>query len=195
MRRYFLFILAAVLLTACSANETSGEVKEDKQSDSEAVSDSKDSKPGFEAYQGKPLKIAVIGEPPAIKEEDLVTFTKLGMDELKSGNVSKYDAVIVKHKYLKQAAKSEYAEVYKQAKLPFFFIQSEKTFLAFTISDLSYKDARSLSNQEYAVGFVSKEDGYSYWKYGLYNDKESDQNIKDVYSRIFKTIETTQESI
>ncbi|WP_225983678.1 MULTISPECIES: hypothetical protein [Bacillaceae] len=47
------------------------------------------------------------------------------------------------------------------------------------------------SGNSYAVGIFTTQDDDTLkkWGYGLYNDEKNDEHIKDVYSRIFKTID------
>lgn len=45
-----------------------------------------------------------------------------------------------------------------------------------------------IENQTYAT--LIKKNTLNYWGYGLYNDTENETNLKDVYSRIFITIES-----
>ncbi|WP_077324776.1 hypothetical protein [Virgibacillus siamensis] len=147
-------------------------------------------KPTFGSYEGQSLKIAVVGELPEVKEKGLIHFSTI--DELKklhSLNQQQFDAIFIMKEYLHQAAKKEYANIYKTSKIPFFFIQSEKIYLAFTKEDLSYEEASDLSNKDiYAVGYTTTNGEGRYWGYGLYNGKENDKNIKNVYTRIFKRI-------
>jgi len=45
------------------------------------------------------------------------------------------------------------------------------------------------SGNSYAVGILIQDDALKKWEYGLYNDEKKEEYIKDVYSRIFKTID------
>ena len=188
MIRVFLIIFSIVLLTSCVTNDVVDEGG-NKSSITESPNAVGKNGPKFENYDGTPLKIAVVGDEPKIKENELITFTQINFGDLQDINSNDYDAVFIMKEFLKKASESKYAELYKTTNLPFFFIQSEKLTYAFTNEDSSYEKARRLSNLEYAVGYYSKEDGHLGWKYGLYNDQESQKNILDVFSRIFKTIE------
>lgn len=42
---------------------------------------------------------------------------------------------------------------------------------------------------------MGEEDSFKTWDYGLYSDTENETNIKDVYTRIYITIETEVYSI
>ena len=167
-KRYLCFILLVltVALTACTSS------------------------PDFEAYEGNSLKIAVVGEPPKVKEEQ-VRFTEISLDEMASEELKSYDAVFIGEDNLSEASESQYADVYLNSTIPFFFI-SAKNHIPFTVKETKYDENWSWSaGNGYAVGVLkSQEDGtLKNWSYGLYNDKKTTDNIKDVYSRIFKSID------
>lgn len=83
-------------------------------------------------------------------------------------------------------------EVLKESKIPFFFIQTGKSYIPFIQEELSYEKAPEVQDQAYATGIIfdndNDNDNLKFWSYGLYNDIENEVNIKDVYSRIFETI-------
>lgn len=98
---------------------------------------------------------------------------------------------MIMKEHLSEAAESKYAQVYKSSNIPYFFIESTKSFVPFVIEELSYDQVSELSNLEYATGYFQTGDDqnqYQSWGYGLYNDKVNESNIKDVYSRMFTTI-------
>lgn len=180
MPRLLLVFLSIMLLASCNPNEE--EANEKNNVVGEGI-------PQFESYSGIPLKIAVVGKSPDIKEEEKITFIRMDFEGLKKIDSTDFDAVFIMKEHLHQAAESEYAELYKTTNLPFFFIQSEKLTYAFSNSESSYESAPSLSNSEYAVGYYSQEEGYLTWAYGLYNQIKVPETIKQVYSTIFTTIE------
>jgi hypothetical protein len=53
---------------------------------------------------------------------------------------------------------------------------------------LSYEEAPDFQELTYATGIIFNDNKLKFWEYGLYNDIENQDNIKDVYSRIFETI-------
>jgi hypothetical protein len=144
--------------------------------------------PEFELYEGKELNIAVIGELPEVEEEQ-VRFNKISFDELANEELGTYDAIFITEENLPKAAKSQYADVYLNSTIPFFFIGTDN-FVPFTEKDLEY-DKTSNWDGSYAVGVLTSQEDESLknWGFGLYNDKKTDEHIKDVYSRIFMTIE------
>ncbi|MBY0121602.1 hypothetical protein [Bacillus sp. S/N-304-OC-R1] len=146
--------------------------------------------PDFELYEGKSLRIAVVGEPPEVKEEQ-VTFNEISFDSLTGEEIGSYDAIFITEENLPQASESNYANIYLESTIPFFFI-SANSLIPFTEKETEFNKSWSwTAGISYAVGVItSKEDKSSKsWGFGLYNDKKTDENIKEVYSRIFETIE------
>ncbi|WHY03333.1 hypothetical protein [Neobacillus sp. DY30] len=146
--------------------------------------------PDFELYGGKPLKIAVVGEAPEVNEEQVI-FTEISFDGMTSEVLKSYDAVFIRENNLSEAAESQYADVYLNSSIPFFFI-SANNHIPFTVKETAYNESWNwTAGQSYAVGILTltEDDSLKSWKYGLYNDKKTDEHIKEVYSRIFKTID------
>ncbi|SET51102.1 hypothetical protein SAMN05421676_105143 [Salinibacillus kushneri] len=162
----FLFISLFVVLSACSPN------------------------PDFELYEEKDLRIAVVGETPKIKEEQ-VRFSEISFEELTSKDLDSYNAVFIMKENLSQAAESQYADDYLNSAIPFFFI-SAKNHIPFTVKDTEYNESWEWTpGNSYAVGVLNhQEDGsLKYWGFGLYNDEKTEEYIKEMYSRIFKKVE------
>ncbi|GAE37500.1 hypothetical protein [Halalkalibacter akibai] len=152
------------------------------------------SNPDFKLYEGKPLNIAVIGEIPDVKEIQ-ISFETIDFDHLLKEDLKRYDAVFITKENLSEASESKYADVYLNSNLPFIFIEATKSYRSFIEKDLNYEDDLDLkeTSKHYAIGFLSSaEEEGKYWYYGLYNDKASPENIKEMYSRIFSTIENSQ---
>jgi hypothetical protein len=144
----------------------------------------------FELYEGNPLRIAVVGEPPEVKEEQ-VRFTEISFNEMTSEELKSYDAVFITENNLFEAAESQYADVYLDSTIPFFFMGTD-TYVPFTEKDMDYdKTWNWTAGISYAVGVLTTQenDTLKNWGYGLYNDEKTDEHIKDVNSRIFKTID------
>jgi len=142
-------------------------------------------------YNGNRLIIGIIGNPPEIRENN-IKFHKISFKELENSRLlSSFDAVMIMKEHLSEAAESKYAKVYKQASIPFFFVQSTKAFIPFTEEDLSYENTPEIDEWSYAAGYRRTPEGIdNSWSFGLYNDKVTKENILDVYSRIFTVIET-----
>lgn len=142
--------------------------------------------PDFEFYEGNPLKIAVVGEPPEVNEEQVI-FTEVSFDKMASEELRSYDAVFIRENNLSVAAESQFADVYLNSTIPFFFIGTDN-YIPFIEKDLEYnKNSKWTAGTSYTVGVLLSQS--KNWEYGLYNDKKTDEHIKEMYSRIFKTID------
>jgi len=139
-------------------------------------------------YDSRVLSIGIIGDTPKISEKQ-VTFTKIQFSDLEKDTIdSKYDAIFITKINLSEASQGKYASIYKKSKIPFFFIQTEKSYIPFTEKDLTYNNAPKFTDQSYATGIMYNGNELNSWGYGLYNDIENQANIKEVYSQIFETI-------
>ncbi|OLS36756.1 hypothetical protein [Bacillus sp. MRMR6] len=148
--------------------------------------------PEFEMYEGKPLNIAVVGESPEIKEKQ-VSFSGFSFEKimLMSNDLDSYDAVFIMQENLSQAAESQYADVYLNSTIPFFFI-SAKSHIPFTVNTTEYNESWDWTpGNSYAVGVLksAEDDSLKSWGFGLYNDEMIEEHIKEMYSRIFKQVE------
>ncbi|WP_226528755.1 hypothetical protein [Metabacillus niabensis] len=165
-KQYILIITLIIALSACSLN------------------------PDLELYEGEALRIAVVGEPPDIKEEQ-VRFSEISFDELLSKELDSFDAVFIMKDHLYKAAESQYTDVYLNTNIPFFFI-SAKSHIPFTVKDTEYDESWNWTpGNSYTVGVLRSEEGDSLrnWEFGLYNDEKTEEHIKEMYSRTFKEIE------
>ncbi|KZS43067.1 hypothetical protein AWU65_00095 [Paenibacillus glucanolyticus] len=140
-------------------------------------------------FEGRSLVIGLIGETPNIREEN-IDFEEVTFKQLEEGLSSDLDAIFITKEFLVEASNPQYAKVYHHSDIPFFYIESKKSHVPFTIEELSYADVPDLSAYAYATGYYGEESHY--WEYGLYNDVRNESNIQDVYSRIFTTIESLQ---
>lgn len=140
--------------------------------------------PEFEIYKGKPLNIAVIGEEPVVRENQ-INFTAVTFDELKS--LKGYDAVFITKENLKEADKPEYASIYNSSPFPFLFIETTKSYIPFIDEETSLDEFPEVESGMYA--YLYDQSSETYWGYGLYNDIVNEKTIQGAYSRIFKTIE------
>ncbi len=168
LKVYFLLGLIFSILTACN----------------KSIPQSVD----VEQYSGRNLSIGVIGQAPKVWEEEKVEFVGIQFSYLEEEFISQFDAVIISEDNLSEASQAQYTSIYKKSGIPYFFIQSDKSHVPFTQEDLSYEDVPNLSELEYAIGILYDNNDLMYWGYGLYNDIENQENIEDVYTRIFQTI-------
>ncbi|TFD94545.1 hypothetical protein E2491_12910 [Jeotgalibacillus sp. R-1-5s-1] len=145
--------------------------------------------PDFESYDGSELNIGVIGEAPAVNEEQ-VYFDEISFDVLNGEIDHGYDAIFVMPENLKKASEIQYADIFSTTETPVFFI-SAKSHIPFTIAETTYSDQWQWSpGNSYSVGVVKQEnDLFRSIGYGLYNEKETKENINEMYSRIFEKVE------
>lgn len=143
------------------------------------------------AYTGEPLTIAVIGEVPEIRE-DQIDFEKIDLETLKSSQYNfTYDGIFIMKDHFEEASKKEYATNYKKSSIPIFFLESQKSYIPFINDNINYQNASISDELNYATGIFILGEEMKYWGYGLYNDVQNETNIKDVYSRIFRDIESS----
>ncbi len=169
MNRKIILVLLFVLtiLSACNKNEV------------------KDSP----LYEGAKLAIGVVGEIPKVREENIV-FKNIALEDLKQGNISsELNAVFIMKEHFTEAAKAPYAKVYKESGIPFFYIESKKSYVPFVDEETDYEDFPDTKSGDYAAGYYQLGEEGKYWGYGLYNNAVNASNILDAYSRIFKTID------
>ena len=139
-------------------------------------------------YDGRALSIGIIGETPKVREEQ-VTFVKIQFSDLEKETFnSQYDVIFITKDNLSEAAQGKYVSIYKESKIPLFFIQTEKSYVPFIEEALSYEETDEIHDQTYATGMMYHDKKLEFWGYGLYNDIENQTNIEDVYSRIFETV-------
>lgn len=174
MKKNIILVLLLVLfiISACSINKN--EVKNSP------------------LYKGKNLTIGVVGDTPKVREENII-LKNIDLEDIKQENLSsEYNAVFIMEEHLSDAAKAPYAKIYKDSGIPFFFIESRKSYVPFVDEETDYEEFPDTKSGDYATGYYRSGDEGTYWRYGLYNDTANEANIFDVYSRIFKTVETIE---
>lgn len=145
--------------------------------------------PDFELYQGRSLKIAVVGDAPEVIEEH-VEFVEIPINEMNSEELNAYDAVFIRENNLLEASESKYTDIYLHSSIPFFFIEASNP-IPFTVKDVEYDETWEwTAGTGYAVGVLvsQEEDTERHWRYGLYNDEKTEEHLKRMYSLIFNTI-------
>lgn len=146
----------------------------------------------YKSYTGKPLTIAIIGDFPEIKEEQ-VSFEEFTFDDVMNNDFDSYDAIFIMPQNLSQASEIPYAKIYLDSPIPFFFIEANN-HIPFTEADLdfdddSWEDWEWTTGTSYASGFYAETaDSSTAWEFYLYDDENTDENIKAVYSEIFRSI-------
>ncbi|WP_342429944.1 hypothetical protein [Neobacillus sp. FSL H8-0543] len=172
--------------------EETPKIKEPPVTNDDPNKEKEEPYPEFELYKGKPLNIAVVGELPEIKEKQ-VSFSEFSLEKLMlmSNDLDSYDAIFIMQENLTQAAKSQYADIYLNSTIPFFFI-SAKSHIPFTVKDTEYNESWDWTpGNSYAVGVLksTEDDSLKNWGFGLYNDEMTEEHKKEIYSRIFKQVE------
>ncbi|TMU83550.1 hypothetical protein FGG79_19155 [Bacillus sp. BHET2] len=166
---YFLLLVLSIL-TACSDDQN--EIKNSP------------------LYEGKELTIGVVGEAPNVREKNII-FKNIILEDLNQENLSEeYCAIFIMKNHLSEAAKAPFAKIYKESGIPFFFIESKKSFVPFVDEETDYEEFPATKSGDYATGYYQSGEDGTYWGYGLYNNTVNETNILDVYSRIFKTIDS-----
>ncbi|WP_283152698.1 hypothetical protein [Guptibacillus hwajinpoensis] len=149
-----------------------------------------------EPYDGVPLKIAVVGEQPNVREGQ-INFNELSLSELRNSNLRKYDAVFIMEDHLSDASNSKYVEVYKNKNVPFFFVGSQANTIPFQDLEnpVSYEvEAEKVNGTQNSISgilYEGEEKGYRGWKfaYPIKNSEVQRDNVKGIYSQVFKVVE------
>ncbi|WP_197028358.1 hypothetical protein [Bacillus sp. EB01] len=147
--------------------------------------------PAFEEYKGEPLKIALLGDVPILKEQQ-VTFTAIPFEDLSVEILKPYDAVFITEECLVKASESQYADIYTNAAIPIFFIGAN-SYIPFTEKGMEFDKEKWgwTTGMSYTAGILQPTEtgGLKAWDFGLYNDIKNDENIQDMFSRIFKVVQ------
>lgn len=147
-------------------------------------------------YEGESLRLAVVGEVPEVREEQ-VTFTTLSLDKIAELHPNEYNAVLITEDYLARAAEQRYVDMYKEKDVPFFFVKSKALAIPFQDieNSVSYEEqaARVDDTEQYISGlyYVGKEQGYKSWEfsYTIADDEYKRDDVEGVYSQLFHVIE------
>lgn len=144
--------------------------------------------PDFEQYKGEALTIGVIGNPPKVREKELIHFEPLTFQDLIDGKLGSADAVFIMKEKLIEASESQYARVYLEASVPFFFIESTQGITPFTVSSMRYRESPEYArNTDFASGYRALD--RMQFGFGLYKDIKNAQTIAGTYSEIFERID------
>lgn len=135
------------------------------------------------------IKIGVVGHPPMVDEKN-IEFTELELGAVSSTSDTEFHALFIMPESLEEASSARFAGFYKNVKYPVFFIGSTKSFYPFIEETLTYSKAPSTNSGMYATGFINENGQYKIIEYGFKNDEQTEENLKDLYSRIFNTILT-----
>ncbi|MCM3473288.1 hypothetical protein [Brevibacillus borstelensis] len=168
MRNLFLFFIFTCLFV------TAGCVKNDNLLPDDSIKE-------------QTLKIGVIGQSPAVTETNIV-FTETTFEKLSNATDTDFDALFIMPEKLEEASHGQYAKLYKSVKYPVFFIGSTKSYYPFTEETLTYSNAPSTHSGMYATGMIYEDGQIKIFEYGLKNGEKTEENLKALYTNIFKTI-------
>lgn len=147
-------------------------------------------RPVFPTYQGQALKIAVIGEPPAIREIKKVNFTIVQIEELSPEIISAYDALWIRgDSNFEELALSKYASTIESIKVPIVFEEPKKGIACFFDESDGYVNLLDSGSTDYAFVRTSKNSGEQVEAFHLYKEERDLETIRDVYSRILGSVE------
>ena len=160
IRKVILF-LAVLFLAACSNNEIQ--------------------------YDGKLLKIAVIGETPELENEK-VHLEQLSLEQFREDTINvaqKFDAMIVTPESFEVASDDTYVDSYRNAEMPIIFFDSNKRHYPFVNGGLTYEtNFNSLDNGSHTTIYLHnlREDKDDAWFFYLDNKKD----LNELYTEVFQ---------
>ncbi|WP_222599461.1 hypothetical protein [Aquibacillus kalidii] len=195
MKKLFIFLILILFsVVGCENKDNSEITKELNEDNSEenkgSISLNSSSNTEFNLYNGKSLKIAVIGESPKVREEQ-VEFNEISFDELSKEQVDSYDAVFIMKEKFPEASESQYATIYLKSTIPYFFIAT-KSLIPFTsVEDIEYSDSWDWQpGLAYIQGVYKPKNSERADRvgFGLYNDEKTKEHIEATYSLVFKKI-------
>lgn len=144
------------------------------------------------SYDGRILKIAVVGEIPKI-ENKKVHFEQLSLETFRKNttNVAEtYDAVMITPSKFEDASNDTYVETYQNSEMPIILFDSDKAHYPFTNGGLTYGTAHfdSLNNGSHTTVYLNKlnENRNDTWYFYLEDEKE----INKLYTEVFQKIES-----
>lgn len=141
-------------------------------------------------YDGAPLKIAVVGDIPKLKNEKIhfepITLIEFSEDTLHIS--SNFDAVMITPVMFEEASEDRFVKVYNNSKIPIIFFDSTKRHFPFTREWLTYETANweSLNNGSHTTIYLSDVDSNreDTWYFYLKNEKKLDKLYKEIFQKI-----------
>ncbi|KGP71673.1 hypothetical protein [Pontibacillus yanchengensis] len=148
-------------------------------------------------YKGTSLKIAIIGAAPNVKE-DQINFHEIKLSEVVDFPKNKYNAIFIMEENLAEAADKKYRNAYRSLEVPVFFVGSKASHMPFINMEnqISYKEYvdRVNDNQHFITGlwYPKSKDTFKAFKFGypVENDEYQRDKVQEVYSSVFKKIES-----
>lgn len=142
-------------------------------------------------YDGAPLNIAVIGDIPEFKNEN-IHFELFSLEKLieDTANIpSNFNAIMITPSVFEKASDDKLVQVYKNLEIPIIFFDSNKRHFPFVNEGLTYETANveDLDNGSHTTIYINdvkmnKEDAWYF-----YLDNKNDVDV--LYKNIFKKIE------
>ncbi len=146
-------------------------------------------------YLGRNLEIGFLGTPPNITDSKLA-FTSIDIEDFAIETVEQFDAVFIMQEYLEEAADGPFTDVFSDADVLFFLVETEAYHFPFTEENISYKDysKRIHDDEIFALGYYPNpdkkaEEGISTWYFNILrkdlSEEENEEIQKGLYYQMF----------
>jgi len=150
------------------------------------------------AYEGMPLKIAVLGEfqDHYNTNIEIVEITFDALEEAVTDATLQFDALFITPTVFGQASQDEYIQVYKEAIIPIIYYDAAKGHFAFTKENITYDTLhfQKLINGSHSTLYLHNEipvgEEFAERKRGIYvfnfylNRDRYDIMLKEIYEKI-----------
>ncbi|MEK5079056.1 hypothetical protein MKX73_08975 [Solibacillus sp. FSL W7-1436] len=150
------------------------------------------------AYDGKPLKIAVLGEfhDQYNTNIEIVEITFEALEEAVTDSTLQFDALFITPTAFGQASRDEYIKVYEGSIIPIVYYEAAKGHFAFTKENITYDTLhfQNLINGSHSTLYIHNEipagDELAERKRGTYvcnfylNGDRYDMMLKEIYEKI-----------
>lgn len=143
-----------------------------------------------EAYEGGPLKIAVMGTIPS-HEFNEVRFVNVNIDDLFKAK-GQYDALFVTEETFSKTSRDKYIDLYKSLPYPTFFIGLNEPIEAFVSEGFSLSDFEESKSMAFAQGYYKNDKGTKEWTVVPSEPLNSEKDYRSVYVGILKSINNFQ---
>lgn len=207
--------LTILFLSACNNSgemEESDEQSENNNSNTEIASDVKAGSSNDKAvdsfrnepslnepkYDGEELTLAVAGEFPEIRENN-IHFEEIELESVLQINDENFDGILIMEEHLSKAANEEYRDVYEEIDVPILFVGTEAQAVPFMNleSEIPYEVQADRIND--AGNFISalwygegwEENGVTTYNFAfpIENNEYQQDKTEEVFSAVFKMIE------
>lgn len=135
------------------------------------------------AYDGADLEIAIIGELPSSKFQN-ITFDAVNPESLVN-NPKHYDAYFVTERYFEELATDEWTRTFKNMQVPVFFLGLDVQAFIFFEDNMDYNDQASPATSQ-VQGFVQVTDnGEETMKTWDIGDSASSTELADIADKTY----------